>query len=77
MPFEGILLPPREYERELRRVIQECPAPFEGVTDEKERQRKARNILMAQKVWERADYGLWADLRELIALRLAPWLERR
>jgi hypothetical protein len=70
----GIIFPPKEFARELRRVEEEYPVPFENVTAPNERDRIARNICMSLKIYERADYGLLADLRELLALRLAPWL---
>ena len=72
--MSGTILGPKEYARQLDRVIRVYPKLFEGVTDPLERERKARNLLMWMKIYQRADHGPLADVRELIAFRLAPWL---
>lgn len=68
------ILPPKEYRREMQKMPQIYPNVFEGCVNQLERDRKARNCLSSMKVFERADYGLFMDLREDVALRLAPWL---
>jgi hypothetical protein len=70
----SMILPPKEYRREMDKMPELFPGVFEGCTDRLERERKARNCLTSMKVYERADYGLLMDLRERVALRLAPWL---
>ena len=42
--------------------------------DPANRERIARNILTARNVYEYPTRGLRDDLREYIALRIAPWL---
>ena len=67
------MLSPRDFAKAQRELARQ-DWRFLPEDDEQARMRKARNLLYAQKVWERANYGPLADVRELIALRLAPWL---
>lgn len=74
--MSATVLPPKEFRREMARMPAVFPAVFEGVTDPRERDRKASDCLNSMKIYERADYGPLTDVRELIALRIAPWLHR-
>lgn len=72
------ILPPKEYAQQVS-AIKARLAPIwredgraKVPSDE---DRMARNVLTSEKIFERADRGILTDLRELVALRLAPWLK--
>lgn len=75
--MSSTVLAPKEYRRELERTMQERKrhwlSEFGEMTPQN-LERVGRNILTSYKIYERADYGRLADVREVIALRLAPWL---